>query len=119
MCTATTTLPQTLRLSNADDPLLSLRAASERGWPHPHTLRRYVHDGRLPAVKVGKQFMVRESDLDRLAAPVLAMSDLVEAHPSEPNTLDDLAVMAAQMVTTWPRLSVERKAELSRLLAAS
>lgn len=114
-----TTLPQMLHLSRGDDePRIALRAAHDRGWPHPQTLRNYVHAGRLPAVRVGKQFMVKESDLERLMTPVDAAGTSREDQaPSGPD-LSDLAALAARMVASWPRLSEQRKAELGRLLAA-
>lgn len=118
MSTSTASLPQTLRLSSADDPLLALRAAHERGWPHPHTLRNYVHAGRLPAVRVGKQFMVKESDLKRLMTPVIVAGSAPQSHDSSGADLGDLAALAARMVASWPRLSEQRRAELGRLLAA-
>ncbi|WP_437771387.1 helix-turn-helix domain-containing protein [Arthrobacter sp. KNU40] len=118
MSTSTASLPQTLRLSSADDPLLALRAAHERGWPHPHTLRNYVHAGRLPAVRVGKQFMVKESDLKRLMTPVNVVDSAPERQLSSEADFTDLAALAARMVASWPRLTEQRKAELSRLLAA-
>jgi excisionase family DNA binding protein len=118
MSTSTTCLPQTLRLSSGDDPLIALRAAHERGWPHPHTLRGYVHSGRLPAVRVGKQFMVKESDLERLMTPVRVAGSAPEIQESSEADLSDLATFAARMVASWPRLSEQRKAELGRLLAA-
>jgi excisionase family DNA binding protein len=118
MSTSIASLPQTLRLSSGDDPRLALRAAHERGWPHPHTLRGYIHTGRLPAVRVGKQFMVKESDLERLMTPVHAADSAPQRQGSSEADLTDLAALAARMVSSWPRLTEQRKAELSRLLAA-
>lgn len=117
MSTSTASLPQTLRLSGGDDPLLALRAAHVRGWPHPHTLRNYIHAGRLPAVRVGKQFMVRETDLERLMTPVNVTGSAPPSRASSEADLTDLAALAARMVASWPRLSEQRKAELGRLLA--
>lgn len=118
MSTSTASLPQTLRLWRGDDPRLALRAAHERGWPHPQTLRGYIHAGRLPAVRVGKQFMVKESDLERLMTPVKPDGCAPERPVSCETDLSDLAALAARMVASWPRLTEQRKAELSRLLAA-
>lgn len=119
MSTSTAPLPQTLRLSSGDDPFLALRAAHERGWPNPYTLRRYVHAGRLPAVRVGKQFMVKESDLERLIKPVKVDKAAPRTQMSSAADLTDLAALAARMVASWPRLSEQRKAELGRLLAGA
>lgn len=118
MSTSTACLPETLRLSSGDDPLLALRAAHERGWPKPHTLRKYVHAGRLPAVRVGKQFLVKESDLARLMTPIYAASTPAEGQTPTKADLTELAELASRMVASWPRLSEQRKAELGRLLAS-
>lgn len=118
MSTSTAPLPQTLRLSSGDDPQFALRAAHSRGWPHPQTLRSYIHAGRLPAVRVGKQFMVKESDLERLMTPVSVAGSAPPSQVSSGADLGELAALAARMVASWPRLSEQRKAELGRLLAA-
>lgn len=118
MSVLTAPIPQTLSLSGDEDPLVALRAAHARGWPHPYTLRNYIHAGRLPAVRVGKQFMVKESDLARLITPVNPQQTAPKGTPASELDLADLAALAARMVCSWPRLSEERKAELSRLLAS-
>lgn len=116
MSASTDCLPETL--SRGDDPLLALRTAHERGWPNPRTLREYVHAGRLPAVRAGKQFMVRESDLIRLMTQIAVIGRPSEARATYEDDLGDLSVLASGTVASWPRFSEARKAELGRLLAS-
>lgn len=50
------------------DRILSLEEASQRSGISSSWLRRLVDDGRLPAKKVGKTWLVLEEDVDALAA---------------------------------------------------
>jgi len=36
---------------------------------HPQTLRRWIHQGRLPAKRFGKQFRLRLEDIEQAAQP--------------------------------------------------
>ncbi len=49
----------------ADDPWLTIPEAGAELKLHPATLRRWVKDGRLQAVRAGRTWRVRRSDLDR------------------------------------------------------
>lgn len=50
--------------------LYSLRELSDAGYGHTVTLARYIHEGKVPAVKIGHTFKIRESDLPAIAVPV-------------------------------------------------
>lgn len=91
--------------------LYSLRELSEMGYGSRRTLQTRIHEGKVPAVLVNHGYKIRASDLHLLAEQVgLSSTSAVN--------IDDLAELAAKVVSTWPRLSDDRKAELSRLLAA-
>lgn len=114
--------------TDADDLSLTLYEASVAGWGHTQTLRRRIKAGKLPAERVDDRgtFIVRQSDLMRQPDLVrLRKSKGLPALPTEcpvaavPADLDDLAALAARIVSTWPRLSAERKSELGRLLASA
>jgi excisionase family DNA binding protein len=90
--------------------LFTLRELTAAGYGSRDTLHRRISTGVIPAVKVGNTYKVKESDLRLLAEPI-------GAAPADPDTFDDLATVAAQVVSTWPRLSDERKRELGRLLS--
>ncbi len=50
------------------DRILSLEEASQRSGISSSWLRRLIDDGRLPAKKVGKTWLVLEEDVDAVAA---------------------------------------------------
>ncbi|WP_328786971.1 hypothetical protein [Streptomyces sp. NBC_00273] len=77
-------------------------------------IRRQITDGAIPAVRVGGNLKIHESDLPPLAMPVI---------PSRPDkqvqeqVTDDLNALVANLVASWPELPMERRVELGRLLA--
>lgn len=46
------------------EDMLSIEDVADRLGLHVRTVRTYVRDGRLKAVRVGKQYRIAESDLD-------------------------------------------------------
>lgn len=38
---------------------------------HPQTLRRWIHQGRFPAKRFGRQFRLRLADIERAGRPAL------------------------------------------------
>ncbi len=96
--------------------LYPLRELQDANYGDRTTLMKRIHDGTLPAVKVGNAYRIRESDLHLIAKPI---GDATRTAPEPAADLDDLAALAARIVSTWPCLSTERKAELGRLLAAA
>lgn len=46
------------------------------------TVRRWCHEGRLPAVKLGRAYRIRRADFDRLFEGVLPSSYLDSADPT-------------------------------------
>ncbi|WP_398396877.1 helix-turn-helix domain-containing protein [Schaalia sp. JY-X169] len=58
---------------------LSLKEASALGFGAYQTLRKYIADGRLPAVKIGSRVKVRLADLESLAIPVATTSATQES----------------------------------------
>ncbi|KKO82777.1 excisionase [Corynebacterium xerosis] len=81
---------------------LTLRQAAAEGYAAYSTLRKYIADGRLPAVKVGSRVKVLRSDLDALAVP--------KRQP----TFEELEAAAERLVASAPPLS---DAQLRRLRA--
>ncbi len=52
--------------------LLTIRETAQVLKVAPLTIRRYIAEGRLPAVRVGKRVRVRREALDHFLAPVAA-----------------------------------------------
>jgi excisionase family DNA binding protein len=51
-----------------DPELLSLRSAAELLGITPDTLRAQIHRGRLTAIKLGRDWLVRRDEVARYAA---------------------------------------------------
>lgn len=92
------------------EPLINVATAAARGLGHPCTIRRYIHQGRLPAEKVGRQFLFREADLRGLFRTI---------PPSKAATEGYLDSLVKQVVDKFPALTDEQKRELGQLLAPS
>ena len=48
------------------DSLLTTDQVAKRLNLHQNTVIRYIHSGRLPAVKVGKSYRIKQSVVDAL-----------------------------------------------------
>lgn len=64
--------------ASARDHYLTLREAVELGYGAYSTLRSWIAQGKLPAVKTGGRVKILRADLDALARPV--GSNPIEAH---------------------------------------
>ncbi|PZF79264.1 helix-turn-helix domain-containing protein [Jiangella anatolica] len=49
---------------------------------HVRTVRGYVRDGRLPAVRIGKQYRIAAEDVDALTGGRTAAARAAAAHPA-------------------------------------
>ena len=67
---------------------------------HVRTVRGYVRDGRLPAVRVGKQYRIAEQDLRAFAGmPVDEPAGTLRAHVSTVVHIDDVDRFAMDRIT--------------------
>lgn len=86
---------------------LNLNEAVVLGYGAYQTLRRYISDGRLPAVKIGGRVKVLRSDLDALAKPAReADSDKVES-------------AVERIVSAAPPLTTEQRERLAVILGGA
>ncbi len=83
---------------------LNLNEAVALGYGAYQTLRKYISDGRLPAVKIGGRVKVLRADLDALAIPK-------EASPA------DVENAIERLVASAPPLTDAQVRRLSDLLA--
>ncbi len=107
-----------------DEPVYRVRDLSEMGFGHPQTIRERLRGDHVPFEVVDGRgtVTVRESDLPLLRKPRHRRNVLQErrCQPSGESTsnLEDLEMLAARMVASWPQLTSERKNELRKLLAS-
>lgn len=85
---------------------LSLKDAAERGYGGYSTLRKKISSGELPAERVGRRYLILESDLEALVAPVVGRPT---EHASVSAAID-------RIVASAPRLSKEQRERLATLL---
>lgn len=88
-----------------EDSLLDLKTAAAHTGQSVAALRRWIKEGRLPMTKQGNAHRVTAADV--AAAVASARED----------SQREREALAQKVVSTWPRLSPERKEELGRILA--
>ena len=75
------------RSGPGEDPWLTVQQVSEELKIHPATVRVWIKHGRLQAVRAGKGFRVRRSEVDRAlgaeATPVPGREETLFADASE------------------------------------
>jgi excisionase family DNA binding protein len=49
------------------EKLLTVEQAAEQLKVHPKTVLRYIHEGRLPATRIGKSYRIVRAELDAFA----------------------------------------------------
>ena len=99
----------------AQDVLSVEQVAAKLGL-HVRTVRNYVRDGRLKAVRIGKQYRITAADLaaftglpvaERAAAPTAELSGVAEIAGVDRAAADRIATMVVASVN-GPRDSGER-----------
>ncbi len=108
----TTPLDSSLRL-------YSLRDLTAAGYGSRAHLLGLIHSGELPAVMIGNAWKIRELELAAYAG--VEVGDLQDRRATDSaakaDEMSDLAAVVSRVVSTWPRFTAERRAELSRLLS--
>ncbi|WP_040162062.1 helix-turn-helix domain-containing protein [Nigerium massiliense] len=89
-----------------DSGFLTLQEAVADGYAAYSTLRKYIAQGKLPAVKMGARIKVRRRDLDALLTPARPTDDAVD-------------VAIARMLAVAPPLSTEQIHKLRDVLAGA
>lgn len=100
-----------------DDEYLTVAEIAEHLKLNQQTLRNWIDQGQLPAVRIGRRVRVRRVDLDRL----LAKGTIGDEQPEQPQAAADVPVDAreqlAQALERAQRLlgrrSATRRAELA------
>lgn len=86
---------------------LTLQQAAAEGYAAYSTLRKYITDGRLPAVKVGSRVKVLRADLEALAVSV------------RPATFEEIEAAAEQLAASAPPLNDAQVRRLSTIFGGA
>ena len=94
--------------ASEDDPWLTVPEVSEQLKLHPATIRAWVKSGRLGAVRAGRTWRVRRSEVDRAlrvdSSPGYARQDAAPpATPSEPMRTPAPRQIADHLMAVGPR----------------
>lgn len=80
------------------DSWLSVEQVATQLGLHVRTVRGYIREGRLTAVRIGKQYRVAPADLDALTGRAAAPAPRAEA--SSVVEIDDVTAAAADRIAT-------------------
>jgi excisionase family DNA binding protein len=80
--------------------MYSVEQVAERLGLHVRTVRNYVRDGRLKAVKIGKQYRIARADLDALTGEPAPATGTGHVEVSSIVQIDGLAPGAADRLST-------------------
>lgn len=86
---------------------LTLQQAAAEGYAAYSTLRKYITDGRLPAVKVGSRVKVLRADLEALAVAV------------RPATFEEIEAAAERLAASAPPLNDAQVRRLSTIFGGT
>ncbi|MGP5164896.1 hypothetical protein [Arthrobacter rhombi] len=86
---------------------LTLQQAAAEGYAAYSTLRKYITDGRLPAVKVGSRVKVLRAALEALAVAV------------RPATFEEIEAAAERLAASAPPLNDAQVRRLSTIFGGA
>jgi excisionase family DNA binding protein len=93
--------------------LLTIQETAQMLKVNPITVRRFIADGRLEAVRIGRGVRVRREAVDRLTAPVPAKTGQAKTAPTtiRPMTWDDPMSKLVGSATDAPPTDSSKKYE--------
>jgi excisionase family DNA binding protein len=97
-----------------DGQFYTVEQAAERLKLHPKTVRRFIHDERLKASRVGKSYRIREADLDAFAGVPAAASPRLAVRTMTVIDIEGVDAEKARRLAmlSAPRMAQEAHAEL-------
>ena len=97
------------RPTSGEDPWLTVPQVSAQLRIHPATVRIWIKSGRLAAVRVGREWRVRQSEVDRAlvsdASPAYVQQEAESARPPDARWAPTAAPrqIADHLMTVTPR----------------
>jgi excisionase family DNA binding protein len=99
--------------ANWDDEYLTVKEIAEHLKLNQQTLRNWIDDGQLPAVRIGRRVRVRRVDLDRILAAGTTAPAKPPPSPPEPIDVRDQLTQALEHARKLLGRSAARRAELA------
>lgn len=90
---------------------IGVREAATRSGVSTNTVLRRINQGQLPAVKIGKSFLVIPDDVDRVFAPIAVVP--------KSSTNDALEAAIASAVAAAPPLTLHQRDRIIFLLGGA
>ncbi|MGA5471178.1 helix-turn-helix domain-containing protein [Streptomyces arboris] len=97
-------------MENGERELYSIGEVAERLGLHVRTVRNYVRDGRLKAVRIGKQYRISRADFEALTgSPSTGSADVGRGHleVSSIVQIDGIGPEAAHRLSTFVTASAQ------------
>jgi len=83
-------------------PTVTVEQAAQQLGLHPKTVLRYIHDGRLPATRVGKSYRILSTELDAFAGFTSGRSEADQSARTTCITeIPGVTVEAAERIATF------------------
>jgi excisionase family DNA binding protein len=84
------------------DALVTVEQAAEQLRLHPKTVLRYIHEGRLPATRIGKSYRIVRAQLDTFAGlPSGSSGTVIRARTTCIIDIPHLASEDAEQIATF------------------
>ena len=95
----------------ATDNLLSPQEVGDRFGVSVYTVRRWIQEGRIPAYKPGKEYRIRETDMEEFLRTREVRPKTPRRSPFEPSLLNGLEDERREYPYPWMASSLERVIE--------
>jgi excisionase family DNA binding protein len=102
--------------ANWEDEYLTIKEIAEHLKLNQQTLRNWINEGQLPAVRIGRRVRVRRVDLDRILAQGTTAPAEPPPSPPEPGDVRDQLTQALEHARELLGRSAARRAELVEAL---
>jgi excisionase family DNA binding protein len=82
-------------------PLFTVGQAAQQLNLHPKTVLRYIRDGRLPAIRIGKSYRIPGAELDAFAGIANGRDQGSDARTTTITDIYGVTVEAAERIATF------------------
>jgi excisionase family DNA binding protein len=88
------------QINAARSPFITVEAAAQQLSLHPKTVLRFIHEGRLPAKRVGKSYRILDTDLQAFGGRP-EPTETTAAETASVTTIVDIPNIAPDLARKW------------------